>query len=145
MATQSGASQAPSPDETYDIRVPPAEAFEDDTIRVTSSEKRPDASSANTADNTSRPSRRKRKDNVEEHGNSWAKGKQWEFLESRFHLYYDACNNKAWDGFYESSVDAWVEQGFKLESIGKTPLPNATPGDVYNRQLRKRAKNVSHL
>lgn len=94
-----------------------------------------------------KPKRRKRKNDGKEHGNNWAKGKQYAFLDGRLHLYYQACNNETWDSFYEQSVDAWVQQGFALEDIGKTPLPEAIPGQeaAYKRQLRRRAKDVSNL
>lgn len=94
---------------------------------------------------TSRSRRRKATCSKEEHGNTWAKGAQWNFLESRIHLYFQACKDKAWDAFYEKSVDAWVAQGYRLEEIGRSPLDFKVPGEeeAYNRYLRKRAKNVS--
>lgn len=89
--------------------------------------------------------RHRKRGNIKEHANSWATSKQWEFLESRLGLYFDACNMKLWDGFYASTVDAWVEAGFTLTAIGKLAMPVLEPGKEtqYNLQLKKRAKDVS--
>lgn len=90
--------------------------------------------------------RRKKTDNSG-HGNNWAKGEHWKFLDSRCNMYFQACADEAWDGFYDSTVDEWVKRGYRLEDIGRKDLPVLVPGEeeAYKRQLKLRAKKVSNL
>lgn len=80
-------------------------------------------------------------------GRSWATGDQWIFLETNCTAYWEAKARSTLPAFYEKIVTTWVEKGFgSLADIGCTKLPSKDLAkDVYDIQIKKRAKTVSIL